>query len=67
MMNEAGIQLGEATVSAETPRQHDTPERQAQRLAPPFIGADDDAVPSGLQTLQGPARQSGRGLIDTFA
>jgi flagellar hook-length control protein FliK len=67
MMNEAGIQLGEATVSAETPRQHDTPERQAQRLVPPFIGADDAAVPSGLQTLQGPARQSGRGLIDTFA
>jgi flagellar hook-length control protein FliK len=67
MMNEAGIQLGEATVSAETPRQHDTPERQAQRLAPQFIGADDAAIPPGLQTVPVSVQQSGRGLIDTFA
>jgi flagellar hook-length control protein FliK len=69
MMNDAGIQLGEATVSADTPRQNDTPERQAQRGAPfipPFIGGND-AVSSGLQTVQGTALQSGRGLIDTFA
>jgi flagellar hook-length control protein FliK len=69
MMNDAGIQLGEATVSADTPRQNDTPERQAQRGAPfipPFIGGND-AASSGLQTAQGAIRQSGRGLIDTFA
>lgn len=66
MMNESGIQLGQATVSADTPRQNDTPDRQAQRMALPFVGADD-AVPAGLQTLHAPVRQSGRGLIDTFA
>jgi flagellar hook-length control protein FliK len=66
MMNDAGIQLGEATVSADTPRQNDTPERQAQRVVPPFIGADD-SVSTGLHPVHEPVRQSGRGLIDTFA
>ena len=66
MMNEAGIQLGQATVSADTPRQNDTPDRQAQRAAPPFSGADD-TVTAGQQTLHAPILRSGRGLIDTFA
>jgi len=65
MMNEAGIELGQATVSADTPRQNDTSDRQAQRIAPPF--GTDDAVTAGLQAIHAPARQSGRGLIDTFA
>ena len=64
MMSEAGIQLGEATVSAETPRQHDTPERQAQRAATPF-NETQDATDSHTAPL--PVRQSGRGLVDTFA
>jgi flagellar hook-length control protein FliK len=66
MMSEAGIQLGQATVSAETPQQHDTSERQAQRSASPFPGADE-AIAAGLQTGHAPLLQSGRGLIDTFA
>ena len=66
MMNEAGIQLGQATVSADTPRQNDTSDRQAQRIAPPF-SETDDSVTASLQTVQVPARQSGRGLVDTFA
>ncbi len=66
MMNDAGIQLGQATVSADTPQQHDTPDRQAQRIAPPFLGADPAAT-AGLQAAQAPVRQSGRGLVDTFA
>jgi len=66
MMNEAGIQLGQATVSADTPRQNDTSDRQAQRTTPPFVGTDE-AVPAGLQPLHAPVQQSGRGLIDTFA
>ncbi|MDP1646509.1 MAG: flagellar hook-length control protein FliK [Thiobacillus sp.] len=65
MMSEAGIELGQATVSADTPRQNDTSDRQAQRIAPPF--GTDDAVTAGLQTIHAPAQQSGRGLIDTFA
>ena len=66
MMNEAGIQLGQATVSADTPQQfNDSPDRQAQRSAA-FPGADE-APAAGLQTGQLPVRHAGRGLIDTFA
>ncbi|WP_082708648.1 flagellar hook-length control protein FliK [Thiobacillus denitrificans] len=65
MMNEAGIQLEQATVSADTPRQDNPSDHQAQRVTPP-IGADE-AVTAGLQTIHAPIQQSGRGLIDTFA
>lgn len=67
MMNEAGIQLEQATVSADTPRQDDpSSNRQGQRIAAPFPGSED-AVTGGLQTVQIPVRQFGRGLVDTFA
>lgn len=66
MMNDAGIQLGQATVSADTPQQNSTPDRQAQRITLPFSSADH-AAPAGLQAVQTPIRQSGRGLVDTFA
>lgn len=66
MMNDAGIQLGQTTVSADTPQQNSTPERQAQRIALPFSGIDR-ATPDALQAVQAPIRQSGRGLVDTFA
>ncbi|HSJ80596.1 MAG TPA: flagellar hook-length control protein FliK [Thiobacillus sp.] len=66
MMNEAGIQLEQATVSADTPRQENPSDQQAQRVAPPFGGRDDGAS-GGMQTLHLPAQQSGRGLVDTFA
>ena len=67
MMNEAGIQLEQATVSADTPRQDDpSSNRQGQRIAAPFPGSED-AVTGGLQTVQTPVRLSGRGLVDTFA
>lgn len=66
MMNDAGIQLGQATVSADTPQQNSTPDRQAQRITLPFSGADH-AASAGLQAVQTPIRQSGRGLVDTFA
>ena len=66
MMNDAGIQLGQATVSADTPQQNDTPDRQAQRIAPAFLGTDP-AAPAGQPLAQAPVRQAGRGLVDTFA
>ena len=66
MMNDAGIQLGQATVSADTPQQNSTPDRQAQRITLPFSGVDD-ATSAALQAVQAPVRQSGRGLVDTFA
>ena len=64
MMSEVGIQLGQATVSAETPRQHDTAERQAQRSATPLAVANDAANSHAAPLL---VRQFGRGLVDTFA
>ncbi len=66
MMDEAGIQLGQATVSADTPRQNDTPGQPGQRIASRFA-APDEAAAAGLQAVQPPVAQSGRGLIDTFA
>jgi len=66
MMSDAGIQLGQASVSADTPQQHSTPDRQASRIALPLPGADH-AAPAALQAMQAPGRPSGRGLIDTFA
>jgi len=65
-MNDAGIKLGQATVSADTQQQNDTPDRQAKRAAVPFHGTEE-SVTAGLQTVHAPVRQSGRGLIDTFA
>lgn len=64
MMNEAGIALGQATVSSETPQQNERDARQAQGIARLLPGSDDAL--GTLQTGQMPIRQS-RGLIDTFA
>lgn len=64
MMNDAGIQLGQASVSAETPGQHAAPERQAQRSALPFSGM---AETPDSPAVHGVITQSGRGLVDTFA
>jgi len=66
MMNEAGIQLGQASVSAESPRQNDTGDRQAQRSAGPF-NVSDDGVSMGQSLPHSVTPHSGRGLIDTFA
>ena len=65
MMNEAGIQLGQATVSSDTPQQQASDQR-SQRLTPPFSGGDEP-FPAGLQAVQSPVPRSGRGLVDTFA
>lgn len=66
MMNEAGIQLGQATVSAETPQQQNHPsDSQGQRAPAGFARVGDDAVDLAAG-LPAPVR-SGRGLVDTFA
>ncbi|MDO9467098.1 MAG: flagellar hook-length control protein FliK [Thiobacillus sp.] len=64
MMNEAGIELGQATVSSETPQQNERDARHAQGIARLLPGGDDALA--GLQTGQLPIRLS-RGLVDTFA
>lgn len=68
MMNESGIQLGQATVSAEQQphQQNEAANRDARRMAPAYPGADN-AIDTGAQTLPTLTRQSGRGLVDTFA
>jgi len=66
MMNEAGIQLGQATVSADTPRQDAPAHRQGQPLAAPF-GETDDRAATAVQAGELPVQRSGRGLVDTFA
>ena len=64
MMSEAGIELGQATVSSETPQQNERDARQAHGSARLLPGSDDTL--GGLQTGQLPVRSS-RGLVDTFA
>ncbi|MDP3124544.1 MAG: flagellar hook-length control protein FliK [Thiobacillus sp.] len=68
MMNEAGIQLGQATVGAEQQQQqqNEAASREARRMGPAYPGAND-AAESTLQSMPLPLRQSGRGLVDTFA
>ena len=66
MMNEAGIELGQATVSADTPRQNDSSDRQAQRIAPSFV-VDDNGTTFGQTPPHAVIQQTGRGLVDTFA
>lgn len=66
MMSDAGIQLGQASVSADTPRQNETPGDRGHRATPAFAGRDD-AVASGQQAVRMPAPRAGRGLVDTFA
>ncbi|MDO9221841.1 MAG: flagellar hook-length control protein FliK [Thiobacillus sp.] len=68
MMNESGIQLGQATVSAEQQQhqQNEAANREARRIASSYPGGTTGAIDSAIQTLPLP-RQSGRGLIDTFA
>jgi flagellar hook-length control protein FliK len=69
MMNESGIQLGQATVSAEQqPQQqhNEAANRGTRQISQPYPGTNN-AIETGAQTLPTMSRQSGRGLVDTFA
>ncbi len=65
MMSEAGIQLGQATVSADTPQQN-APDQRSQRTALPFPNQDGTSM-GEFPLNPSSALQSGRGLVDTFA
>lgn len=66
MMQDAGIQLGQATVSADTPRQQDMRDSGPQRTAGGF--ADGNGADRGTKAvLPPPTARAGRGLVDTFA
>ena len=65
MMQDAGIQLGQANVSADSPRQQDGQDRNAPRPGTPFGTSDTTGEVLGM-AMPPPAR-AGRGLVDTFA
>jgi flagellar hook-length control protein FliK len=65
MMQDAGIQLGQTTVSADTPRQQDMRDSGPQRTGGGFAGSGPDR--SAEAVLPPPTARVGRGLVDTFA
>lgn len=62
MMGEAGIQLGQANVSADTPSQHSASDQHATRTSPHEMASAEPDQPVAI-----PATRVGRGLVDTFA
>ena len=65
MMSEAGLQLGEATVSADLPQQNDNPDRQARQAASRAgQGGQAEHLLAGEFAH---APRAGLGLVDTYA
>lgn len=64
MMNEAGIQLGQASVSADTPSQNQASEQQVVRASSHESG---EYIEADAQPTAQPAPRVMRGLVDTFA
>jgi flagellar hook-length control protein FliK len=69
MLGEAGIQLGQANVSAGSPNQQQGGfgERQASSSRSSGRGGDDDAPEAMARVTRTEAISSGNGLVDTFA
>ena len=65
MMQDAGIQLGQANVSADTARQQDNSPRDTPRNSPGF--ADNGTEGMADVSLAALPVRKGRGLVDTFA
>lgn len=69
MLGEAGIQLGQANVSAGTPnhQQSGFGERQASSSRSSGRGEDDNASEAAVRVTRTETISSGNGLVDTFA
>lgn len=66
MLNEAGIQLGQASVSAGTPNNQQGTFEQSQQASRPSGARNDDAdAPAQISRSQ--PISAGQGLVDTFA
>ena len=65
MMQDAGVQLGQANVSADTARQQDNSPRDTPRTLPGF--ADNGTEGMADVSLAALPARTGRGLVDTFA
>lgn len=66
MMGDAGIQLGQSTVSAGTPNQHDASGGSSQH-ASPGLRETDGTIDSAIQAGRSQIRMTGLGMVDTFA
>jgi flagellar hook-length control protein FliK len=66
MLSDAGIQLGQATVSAGTPNQHGSSGESSHKASRSFDGGPDSADTS-IVVPRGRVISSGQGLVDTFA
>ncbi|HUW27681.1 MAG TPA: flagellar hook-length control protein FliK [Sulfuriferula sp.] len=67
MMGDAGIQLGQSTVSAGTPNQHDASGGSSRHASPGFHGADG-AIDSDIRVGRSQiGMTAGQGMVDTFA
>lgn len=66
MMGDAGIQLGQSTVSAGTPDQHGASGGSSQH-APPGLRHADGTIDSAIQVGRTQIRMTGQGMVDTFA
>lgn len=69
MLGEAGIQLGQANVSAGTPNQQQGGfgERQASSFRSSGRGGSEDASEAAVHVTRTETISSGNGLVDTFA
>jgi flagellar hook-length control protein FliK len=65
MLSDAGIQLGQATVSSGAPNQQGTPEQR--QFQPTSRGDNSDTPDTQLRSTRVQTLSSGRGLVDTFA
>lgn len=66
MMNEAGVQLGQTTVSADLPSQSHTADRQPRQANPQARGHGNPDSPRQTAELALPSRAS-HSLLDTYA
>jgi len=66
MMSDAGIQLGQSTVSAGTPNQHGASGGSSSH-ASSGLRTTDGAIDSAIQGGQVQIRMTGQGMVDTFA
>ncbi len=66
MMGDAGIQLGQSTVSAGTPNQHEARGGSPRHASPGFRAADG-TIDSAIQSGHTQIRVTGLGTVDTFA
>lgn len=68
MMTEAGVELGQTSISAGMPDRHDQPGSHAAQKSAPGKGAGNgEAEPASMPATRAGNSIGGQGLVDTFA